>query len=55
MELKGWKKKRGERKGEDGGGVGVRGGGRGVGGRHGAGDELLLEHRECYQKLNVMR
>ena len=38
-----------EGRGEDGGGVGEGGGDRGVE------DELLLEHRWCYRKLNVMR
>ena len=52
---KGGKKLERERRGEDGVGIEVEGRGRGVGEGHVVGDEFMLEHRGCYQKLNVMR
>ena len=41
--------------GEDGGAVGVVGGGREWREGHGARHKLLLVHRGCYSNLNVIR
>ena len=52
--MKEGKKSEGEGKRKD-EGVGVGGGGSGEGKGHMVGHELLLEHRGCYQNLNVIR